>query len=222
MKKERDLVFLQMIHDNVSLVTSSLFHSYILMSKRTIEAYESAFQYIHDNLIPLIGDGIIIDYEKAMRRALIKVLASINSNMQVLGCWFHYCQALRRKLAKTSALFEEIRCDEKNKDIFRRFQCLPLLPLHHIESSFRSSSKEALKLDKNLFPSFIDYFNAEWMKIVTPYHFCVYKRDKRTTSVAEAFNGKVSKLFKTHGNFFYLSNHCKKLKHPAVLSCKTM
>lgn len=171
------------------------------MSRRTIEAYESALQYIHEHLIPLKGNGIIIDFEKGLRKGLKKVLGSNHSEMPILGCWFHMTQA-RRKLTKQSNLFEKVQTEETYKDIFRRFQCLALLPLHHIESMFKILSKEALKLDKDCFSPFINYFHNEWIKVVTPYHFCVYMRGSRTTAIAEAFNGVVNKLFKTHGSFF--------------------
>lgn len=176
--------------------------AFVLMSRRTIEAYESAFKYINDRLIPLRGDGIIIDFEKAMRKGLKQVLETNQSEMPILGCWFHFAQSLRRKMAKQPALFENVRTNEKYKEIFRRYQCLPLLPVQYIERMFRSISKDALKLDKDCFSPFINYFHDEWMKQVKPYHFCVYMRGTRTTAVAEAFNGIMNKLFKTHGGLF--------------------
>lgn len=182
------------------------------MTKRTIEAYESAFRYIHENLIPLRGKAIIIDYEKAMRKALKNVLSSIDSSMCILGCWFHFCQALRRKVAQMSELFLKINSDEKYKDIFRRFQCLPLLPLEHINNTFRDLCKEALILDRILFAPFVNYFNREWMNIVTPKHFCVYKSDKRTTGDAESFNGKMNQLFKAHPGFYLFCETLQKVE----------
>lgn len=172
------------------------------MSKRTVQAYESVFSYISTNIIPRRGDAIIMDFEKAMRKGLQKVLKSEGSNLMILGCWFHYCQALRRKTSAMSTLFELIRTNEKHRHIFRKFQCLPLLPEHHIEPTFKTLAMEALKLDKEVFAPFINYFNNEWIKIVTPHHFCVYKRDKRTTGDAESCNGRMNNLFKVHGSFF--------------------
>lgn len=89
---------------------------------------------------------------------------------------------------------------------------MPLLPLEYIESTFKSLCKEALKLDKDQFSPFITYFHDEWMKTVTPYHFCVYMRGTRTTAVAESFNGKVNKLFKTHGSFFSFCETLQKIE----------
>lgn len=182
------------------------------MSKRTNKAYESVFRYIHHNLIPLHGEAIIIDFEKAMRKGLKNVLREVDSEMDILGCWFHFCQALRRALARMPALFDKVQSDEVYKEIFRRFQCLPLLPMNHIQKEFQDLCKEALKVDKIAFSPFINYFNNEWMKIVTPQHFCVHMRDKRTTADAESFNKKVNQLFKTHGSFYSFCETLQKLE----------
>lgn len=181
------------------------------MTKRTIAAYESVFRYIHEHLIPLLGKSIIIDFEKAMRKGLINVLKSIGSLMEILGCWFHYCQALRRKISQMPELFERIRNDEKYRDIFRRFQCLPLLPLDSIEATFRDLAKEALKLDQS-FAQFVDYFHQEWMCIVKPIHFCVYMSSKRTTANAESCNGKLNKIFKAHPGFYLFCETLQQLE----------
>lgn len=65
------------------------------MSKRTTQAYIAALTYIHQNLISLHGSGFIIDFEAAMRTAILSVVPAAN----VIGCWFHFCQCLRRKMA---------------------------------------------------------------------------------------------------------------------------
>lgn len=74
---------------------------YTLMSHKTTKAYVSVLKYIHDNLIPLTGAGIIIDFEKAERLAL----SQLNLDIVIYGCWFHFCQALRRKMATMGELF---------------------------------------------------------------------------------------------------------------------
>lgn len=174
---------------------------YILMSRRTKEAYVSALKYVHDNLIPLVGKGIIIDFEKAMRAALYEVTPD-SMHKNILGCWFHMCQAVRRKIASLKELYELIRTEPVAKNIFRRFQCLALLPANEIAAAFITLSQEALK-SSVLFSEFIDYFHEEWIKRVKPHNFSVFLRDTRTTAAAEAFNGKSNKIFKTHGNFFH-------------------
>lgn len=132
-----------------------------------------------------------------MRTALNR----LKSEIKVYGCWFHFFQCLRRKVASMKQLFELIRTDSTAKDIFRRFQCLALLPANEIESAFLNLSREALKFP--CFTGLVDYFQDEWIKRVKPQHFSVFLLDTRTTGAAEAFNGKLNKMFKTHGNCFH-------------------
>lgn len=184
------------------------------MTRRTKDAYFSVFKYIHENLIPLIGKGIIIDFEKAIRLAL----KELEIGIYILGCWFHFCQSLRRKMATLPELFNLIRSNENAKSLFRQFQCLALLPTEMIEKAFHILSKEALKLS-TLFSPFIDYFDKEWIKIVKPIHFSVYMRGTRTTALAEAFNGSINKRFKTHSNLF---NFCDSLLTEEVTICQQL
>lgn len=170
---------------------------YALMRKRTIEAYLSVLEYIHNNIIPIRGKGFIIDFEKAMRQALRRVAP----NIPILGCWFHMCQALRRKLASIKELFELVRSDSECKEHFRRFQCLALLPEKDITPIFIRLSREALT-KSTLFGAFVDYFHNEWISRVTPKFFSVFEQDTRTTGSAENFNCKSNKSFRTHGNFY--------------------
>lgn len=169
------------------------------MTKRTKESYIGGLTYVHNNLIELNGDGIIIDFEIAMRTAL-KFVAP---NLKVFGCWFHHVQCLRRMMASMKELFELIRTNNDAKAIFRKFQCLALLPASDIERAFIWLLREALEVFKFAqYSQFIDYYKKQWINKVKPHNYSVYLRDTRTTGPAEAFNGKLNKTFKTHGSFF--------------------
>lgn len=178
---------------------------YALMSRKTTEAYLNILRYVHENLIPIDGQGIIIDFEKAERLALTR----LGTGISVLGCWFHFCQALRRMMATMGELFELVRNDENIKSIFAQFQCLPLLPADLIENTFRELAKKALKTTIK-FDRFIDYFNREWIKIVKPKHFSVFMRGTRTTGPAESYNNQMNNRFKTHGNFYHFCETMQK------------
>lgn len=179
------------------------------MSRKTADAYYSVLKYVHENLIPLVGAGIIIDFEKAERLAISR----LNTGILIYGCWFHFCQALRRKLASMGELFELVRTNENAKNIFTQFQCLALLPADLIEPTFKELAKKALKLS-TLFAPFVDYFDREWIKIVKPHHFSVFMRGVRTTGAAESFNHQINQRFKTHGNFFHF---CETLQKEEVV-----
>lgn len=169
------------------------------MTRRTTNAYVAALQYVNENIIELKGMGIIIDFEKAMRAALKKV----SPNIPILGCWFHFCQALRRQMASMEHLFALIKDNSDAKNIFRKFQCIALLPYDKIKDAFVYLLREALEEKRfKEFAPFISYFKKEWMEIVKPEYFSVFDKDVRTTGSAEAFNGKLNKKFRTHSSFF--------------------
>lgn len=183
------------------------------MSRRTTDAYAAALQYVNDNIIELNGRGIIIDFEKAMRAGIRKV----SPNIPILGCWFHFAQALRRKMASFPNLFTLIRNNPAAKVIFRKFQSLALLPYDKINDAFVYLLREALQEKKmKEFSPFIAYFKKEWMEIVKPEYFSVFGKDVRTTGSAEAFNGKLNKKFRTHPSFY---NFVESLQREEL--CKT-
>lgn len=53
-----------------------------------------------------MGVGIIINFKKAERMAL---LMQLGTGINILGCWFHFCQALRKMLASMGDFFELVR-----------------------------------------------------------------------------------------------------------------
>lgn len=169
------------------------------MTRRTIEAYVAALKYVHLNLIALNGSGIIIDFESAMRASLKIVVP----DLKIYGCWFHHVQALRRMMASMKDLFELLRTNREAKTIFRKIQCLALLPSNTILRAYVWCLREALEVQQFLeFAPFLEYYKTQWIERVKPTYYSVFKRPTKTTAAAEAFNGKVNKTFKTHGNFF--------------------
>lgn len=84
--------------------------------RRTKESYVTALSYINDYLIELSGKEIIID-------------------LPILGCWFHFCQALRRWMRSMENLYALIRKNSNAQCIFRQFQCLALLPYNQIKTA---------------------------------------------------------------------------------------
>lgn len=169
------------------------------MTKRTVQAYIGALKYVHEKLIELVGQGIIIDFEQAMRTAI----KTLFPELAVFGCWFHHCQALRRAVASNKKLFHLIRNNPDAKLLFRQFQCLALLPADRIETAFVWLLRQTLE-EHNFseFAPFLEYYKNQWLLRVKPQSYSVFMRHTRTTAAAEASNGKGNKVFKTHGSFF--------------------
>lgn len=168
-----------------------------MMTRKTQKAYEHALRYVHENVFPLQCEAMITDYEIAMRKAVREVIPGIKQ----LGCWFHYAQAIRRKIASLSELFELVRTNDKIRNIYYKIICLALLPHDKIEKAFNELALEGLQLTKSFMP-FVKYFQNQWLKRVGAKNFSVFLEETRTTCSAEGYNGKLGKKFRTHPNFF--------------------
>lgn len=139
------------------------------MSNRTTAAYKSVFEFIHENLFPLNGKAIITDFELALRNGL----RAVAPGTDLLGCWFHHCDALRRKVASICDLFALIRSDMAAKLLFRKFQCLALLPPSKIEAAFNQLGYEALR-KYPAFEKFVTYYMQQWLQKEGPENYSVF------------------------------------------------
>ena len=78
---------------------------------------------------------VIADFEEAPAAAVRNVFGN---NVVVSGCWFHYAQALIKRLRKLG-LTDAYRHDEETQTAFRCLLSLPLLPAGDIEPAFRET-----------------------------------------------------------------------------------
>lgn len=136
------------------------------MDRKTQIAYEDVFQFITEHVYKLHqSQSFTSDYERAMRNALKKLYPTA----QFYACYFHYTQAVKRRLSQLPGLLELIHGDELARSIYKRAQCLPLLPADYIPDAFKGLVSEAAKLDvdkKATFRPFLVYMKEQWTKKV--------------------------------------------------------
>lgn len=140
------------------------------MTRKTETAYKHLFQFIDQNVCSLNCRSFTTDYEIAMRNALRELFP----NARLVACWFHYSQALKRKVAQIPNFERFLRGSVAAEEIYYKLQCLPLLPAHLIIGAFEKLKIEALKCDKMKFTPFIQYFERQWIERVSfVYVHCV-------------------------------------------------
>lgn len=139
---------------------------YVLMSKRTQLAYTRIFRYIDEHICSLLCARFYTDYEAAMKSAL----HSCFPDSRLVSCWFHFVQAIRRKVSKIPDLFHLVRTDEKAKMLYYKFQALALLRPDLIDDAFKDLSSAAIKYNSSFEP-FVEYFNRQWIKKVSSYFY---------------------------------------------------
>lgn len=134
------------------------------MDKKTENTYWHIFNYIENNIFNLAPKSFNTDYECGMQNALKRIYP----NAQLVGCWFHYCQAVRRKIVQRfKNLQTYIKTSNQANAMYHKFLSLPLLPHYLIQNSF-----EQLKLMINIFDKdqhfdqFVAYFEKQWIKKV--------------------------------------------------------
>lgn len=137
---------------------------FVLMSKKSTKCYVHLFNYLNSNILNLDGAVFISDYEIGLRKAI----ASEFPSSQLFGCWFHFCQAIRRQITtKCTGLASFIRENKMASLQYHKLLSLPLLPPQQIYSSFRSVKCEIEKLDHHLkFASFLEYYERQWLRKV--------------------------------------------------------
>lgn len=103
------------------------------MTKKSTEAYRATFIHINANIFDLNCVSFMTDYECGMRKALSEIYPTAN----LVSCWFHYCQAIRRKCSKLSGFFVKLQKEKSAEKLFLKFLALPLLPASKIKEAFK-------------------------------------------------------------------------------------
>lgn len=171
---------------------------YVLMSRKSQDCYTAVFKYINEKIFFLRCRTFITDFERAMRNAL----RNTYPESSLTSCWFHFCQAIKRKVSQTPRLFELIRRNTNAAFIYRQFQCLPLLPEKEIVTTFNKLRSIAENFNKKAFSSFVKYYKQQWLVKEGPSKICLFKKETKTTGAAEAYNGVIGKKMKAHAPFF--------------------
>lgn len=129
------------------------------MSRKTEKCYTHLFQTLK-TLFPLNGKSIMTDFEMAMRNALRNVYPDLKQHT----CWFHFCQAAKRKAAQIPHLMQAIKSNENVKNAYYKLLSLPLLPPHEILSCFQIIKSQVA--DEKAIKKFLNYYEAQWLKKV--------------------------------------------------------
>lgn len=140
------------------------------MKITTIPAYVALLRYIEKNVCPLMPTSFMCDFETAMRKAF----SIVYRGTPVHGCWFHFCQAVRRYAAnKLPGFLHQVKTNEGASVVIHMCLVLPLVPQEQILEAFQLISTEAMKYGE-LFVQFLAYFDTQWLRKVSSKKLLVY------------------------------------------------
>lgn len=123
----RHMKFCQLFIISVIFMDRSYPLAYILMERKNFQAYDNVFKELKKLLPAHLVTEIMSDYESATRKAVRKHFPDAN----LVGCWFHYVQAINR-VAKKFGLSK----DQKFDKIIKYISGLALLPHNYIMEGF--------------------------------------------------------------------------------------
>lgn len=129
------------------------------MTRKTEQCYVHLFKYIDKNICQLRPTTFMTDFEKAMRNGL----SAVWPDAAQYTCWFHYCQAVKKRASQLPEFLMTARADPSTIKAYYEIMCLPLLPAEVMEDAFREIKLEALARHGLLYQKFMNYIENQWI-----------------------------------------------------------
>ncbi|KAF4523996.1 hypothetical protein B566_EDAN013838 [Ephemera danica] len=178
-------VFKQLLTIHFKLGNHSFAAIWILMDRKTYLAYRWVFTFIKDVLCPGFNpESIMTDYEAALRKALAEIFATST----LLGCYFHYSQAIWRRV-QILGLVVSVRNTTAVKKIVAMLMGLALLPSDQIEDGHSAVEQYARR--EGVYrevKALIKYCRSYWIEKVGAENVSVFGLKHRTNNNIERFH----------------------------------
>lgn len=184
---------------------------FILMKNRQLPTYKVAFKflatYAAQHQLTFKPKIIHSDFEVA----ILRLVAEMLPNSSINGCFFHYCQAVFRKIKKLG--LQPFYTKSKNFKMFIRcLYSLSFLPPQQVETVYRQLLVVATQIfgfdlaDKQL-AKFLRYYESTWISgsaLFPARIWSNYKQTDRTNNGTEGFHhGFASKFQRNHPSVYY-------------------
>ena len=160
---------------------------YCLMARKSREAYKKLFRVLKDkaieNQVHLEPQFITIDFESG----LIPAINSEFPSVEIHGCYFHFCQAIHRKIRHVGLALSY----QENPQIrltTRMLMALAFLPSNMIHLGFTeicNSTPENIRLEME---QVLNYMSVQWLPENTVRLWNVYGLDRRTNNDLEGWH----------------------------------
>ncbi|CAF1451490.1 unnamed protein product, partial [Rotaria sordida] len=129
-------------------------------------------------------------------------------NTQLLGCNFHYCQAIYRNI-QNKGLQDAYQNVETVRQILRHIMALAFIPHDQICTVYYDIIKPELNdvptkpasLRQNL-RTFLKYYESHWLTKINK--FCVFDQPTRTNNGLEGYNNKMNFQLSAHPHLYRL------------------
>ena len=178
---------------------------YVLMTNKRTNLYTKIFEKIKQIVPDFEPDTFLCDFEFG----LIKALKQSFVNSAIHGCWFHFTQAVLRRIGSDGNKNLYIKSPEF-KSIAKRLFSLTLLPPTKIVPAFNRIKQECLKFPfYQLTEDLFTYIESFWINSVGCPTISVHGNSSRTNNGQEALNAKLKVKIGVHPNFIVFLGRLK-------------
>ena len=160
---------------------------YILMTRKTQALYQSIFAMLKELVPTFTPTQLMADFEEASVAAFRQVFGDVS----VAGCWFHYCQAIVKRVQKLG-LKEAYMNRDDVKNVVRCVLGLPLLPASAIPDALqdiRSTIHSDMHMTREL-QQLCNYIQRQWLdkRSIGPERITVRDTRARTNNMLESYH----------------------------------
>ncbi|XP_034935548.1 uncharacterized protein [Chelonus insularis] len=165
-----------------------------LMEKKTASAYTKLLNYFSTILSPQIQPTFITsDFEVALALAIHSNFPEATHSR----CFFHYTQAITKRLKKLRLLPFLQQC-RMARVIMKKSIALPLLPPEDMREAYDWLLQNIPECMKSIFHKFLTYYDRQWVQLTRAECLSVFKMVHRTNNFSEAYNRLLTLLFGEH------------------------
>ncbi|CAF0758007.1 unnamed protein product [Didymodactylos carnosus] len=180
-----------------------LFHNKILplafvfFNGKSKKKYSKLLRCLKDKAFALMmlftPDKIVLDFETG----LVPAIQDEFPLSEIIGCNFHFNQALYRNL-QNLGLQQEYVDDEAVRKYFRMISGIPFLPTHLVQSTYDEVVDSTPLRIRHKMQPFYHYFSNTWLNGQYAIEvWNVYGQDRRTNNDVESWHSKLSRLLQT-------------------------
>ena len=189
---------------------------FVLSTHKDAETYESIFEVIFNRFLEMHEVPDLEQVTSDFESGLLPVLRDLK--VQIIGCYFHYANALRSWIDKAGLktayeapdpIIEGIRNPNPIRHCIRKFKYLAFLPVGLIRPT-------ANYLLENLIPSklqnnhFGAYFQNTWLSLFPPEEWCINKEKVRTNNLVEGFHNGLNTTMRPNMQMWDMVKEMKK------------
>ncbi|CAD6215071.1 GSCOCG00011168001-RA-CDS [Cotesia congregata] len=181
------------------------------MDKKTTLAYVAVLEHFKSTLAQhLQPKKFTVDYESGLASAV----SLVYPDALICRCYFHYLQALVRRLKSYGKNFmTQLENWEEAQIFVRKIASLPFLPAHCISEAFEWLINNTTNDLKIFFDPFIEYVLGYWLRTVGPTKISVFKLKIRTNNAIESYHKNLHKLMGVHPSIWQFTVELVKLQN---------